>query len=63
MGLFSRRSGRRPGRRLWGRAQPGPPDAVLAPLSVAEAADLVRLAEHAASERGLRARYDGDGAR
>ena len=50
MGLFRRRS------------EPEPPDPVLTPLSVTEAADLVRLAERAASERGLRARYDGDGA-
>jgi hypothetical protein len=62
MGLFSRRPGERPRRRLMGHAPAAPPDPVLAPLSVAEAADLVRLAERAASERGLQARYDGDGA-
>jgi hypothetical protein len=50
MGLFRRRT------------EPERPDPVLTPLSVTEAADLVRLAELAASERGLRARYDGDGA-
>lgn len=44
------------------RRRPEPADPVLTPLSVTEAADLVRLAELAASERGLDARYDGDGA-
>ena len=53
MGLFRRRLGGEP---------PAQPDPVLAPLTVTEAADLVRLAERAASERGLEARYDGDGA-
>ena len=52
MGLFRRRLG----------GEPAQPDPVLAPLTVTEAADLVRLAERAASERGLEARYDGDGA-
>ena len=54
MGLFRRRLG--------GGEPPAQPDPVLAPLTVTEAADLVRLAERAASERGLEARYDGDGA-
>lgn len=62
MGLFSRRPGQGPRRRLRGNTEQAPPDPVLAPLSVAEAADLVRLAMRAASERGLHARYDGDGA-
>jgi hypothetical protein len=53
MGLFRRRLGGEP---------PARPDPVLVPLTVTEAADLVRLAERAASERGLEARYDGDGA-
>lgn len=39
-----------------------PLDPVLAPLSTAEAERLVRLAEAAATARGLRVRYDGAGA-
>lgn len=39
-----------------------PPDPVLAPLSTLEAGELVELAKRAASERGLRMTYDGDGA-
>lgn len=62
MGLFSRRPGQTPRRRLSGSGKAAPPDPVLAPLSVDEAADLVRLAERAASARGLDARYDGVGA-
>jgi hypothetical protein len=39
-----------------------PPDPVLTPLSMIEAEHLVRLAERAASERGMPMTYDGDGA-
>jgi hypothetical protein len=39
-----------------------PLDPVLAPLSMVEAEHLIHLAESAASERGMRVTYDGDGA-